>query len=92
MTIWAAQAGFQEHELGSISVGKYADFVLLDRDIVRIPAEQILATRVIGTYVGGQSVYRAPQRSFKPSRISRLFGRSKNAARAPSSRNDVTRS
>ena len=60
MTIWAAQAGFQENDLGSISVGKYADFVLLDRDIVRIPAEQILAARVIGTYVGGKSVYQAP--------------------------------
>jgi len=60
MTIWAARAGFQEKLLGSIAVGKYADWVVLDRDIVSIPAEQILATHVVQTVVGGKTVYRAP--------------------------------
>jgi hypothetical protein len=61
MTIWAAFAGFQEKELGSISAGKYADFVVLDRDIMKIPATEILSARVLSTYVGGHSVYELKQ-------------------------------
>ena len=57
MTIWPAYAAFQEKELGSISPGKYADFVVMDRDIMRVPDAEILQTRVISTYVGGKSVY-----------------------------------
>jgi predicted amidohydrolase YtcJ len=57
MTIWAAYAGFQEKELGSLSPGKYADFVVLDRDIMSVPAAEILGTKVIATYIGGKSVY-----------------------------------
>ena len=60
MTIWPAFAAFQEKEMGSLSVGKYADFVILDRDIMRVPAEQILGTRVLATYIGGKAVYMAP--------------------------------
>lgn len=57
MTIWPAYAGFQEKELGSITPGKYADFVLLDQDIMRVPAELVLNTKVVATYVGGVEVY-----------------------------------
>lgn len=57
MTIWPAFAGFQESVLGSLTPGKYADFVVLDQDIMRVPAEAILRTRVVGTYVGGKGVY-----------------------------------
>ncbi|HEY3258513.1 MAG TPA: amidohydrolase [Gemmatimonadaceae bacterium] len=57
MTIWPAYAAFQERELGSISPGKYADFVVLDRDIMRVPDAEILQTRVMSTYIGGKSVY-----------------------------------
>ena len=59
MTIWAAYAGFQESMLGSLTPGKYADFVVLDRDIMRIPDTEILATRVVSTWVGGKRVYEA---------------------------------
>jgi predicted amidohydrolase YtcJ len=59
MTLWPAYAAFQEKELGSLSPGKFADFVILDQDIMRIPAELVLKTNVIGTYVGGREVYRA---------------------------------
>ena len=59
MTLWPAQAAFQEKELGSLTVGKYADFVMLDQDIMRVPAELVLRTRVIATYVGGKEVFRA---------------------------------
>ena len=57
MTIWPAYAAFQEKELGSLSPGKYADFVLLDRDIMRVAVEDILGTRVLATYVAGKAVY-----------------------------------
>jgi predicted amidohydrolase YtcJ len=57
MTLWAAYAAFQEKELGSLSRGKYADFVVLDRDIMKVPATDILKTRVMSTWLGGKKVY-----------------------------------
>ena len=57
MTIWPAYAAFQEQELGSLTPGKYADFVILDRDIMTVAPEEILGTRVIATYLGGRAVY-----------------------------------
>jgi predicted amidohydrolase YtcJ len=57
MTIWPAYSAFQEKEMGSISPGKYADFVILDRDIMQVPADQILGTRVVSTWLGGKTVY-----------------------------------
>ncbi len=57
MTIWPAYAAFQEKELGSLSPGKYADFVVLDQDIMRVPAELVMKTRVLSTWVGGKVVY-----------------------------------
>ncbi|MDQ6768575.1 MAG: amidohydrolase [Gemmatimonadota bacterium] len=59
MTIWPAYAGFQEAMLGSLTPGKYADFVVLDRDIMRIPDTEILGTRVTSTWIGGKRVYEA---------------------------------
>jgi hypothetical protein len=57
MTIWPAFAAFQEHVMGSLTPGKYADFVLLDRDIMTIPSSDILGTHVTATYVSGRAVY-----------------------------------
>ena len=62
MTLWPAYAAFQEHDLGTLSAGKYADFVVLDRDIMTIPASDILRTRVLATYIGGTAVYQATDR------------------------------
>ena len=59
MTIWPAYAGFQEKILGSLTPGKYADFVVLDRDIMRVPDTEILGARVISTWIGGRAVYQA---------------------------------
>ena len=59
MTIWPAFAGFQEAVLGSLTPGKYADFVVLDRDIMRVPDTEILGTRVVSTWIGGKRVYAA---------------------------------
>jgi predicted amidohydrolase YtcJ len=59
MTIWPAYAGFQESMLGSLTPGKYADFVVLDRDIMRVPDTEILGARVLSTWIGGKPVYEA---------------------------------
>jgi len=57
MSLWAAYAAFQEKELGSLSAGKWADFVVLDQDIMRVPDAVLLDTRVLSTWVGGRAVY-----------------------------------
>lgn len=57
VTLWPAYAAFQEEELGSLSPGKWADFVVLDQDIMRIPASLVLKTRVLSTWVAGKPVY-----------------------------------
>jgi predicted amidohydrolase YtcJ len=60
MTLWAARACFLERDAGSITVGKYADFAVLDRDWMRVAPERIMATRVLATYSAGTPVYEAP--------------------------------
>jgi predicted amidohydrolase YtcJ len=57
MTLWPAMAAFQEKDLGSITVGKRADFTVLDKDIMTIAPEQVLSTNVVATWVGGKKVY-----------------------------------
>ncbi len=57
MTIWPAYAAFQEKTMGSLAAGKYADFVILSQDIMRVPETDIMKTTVVGTYIGGKAVY-----------------------------------
>ena len=57
MTIWPAYAAFQDQAMGSITPGKYADFTVLDRDIMTVPASDILGTSVLATYIAGKAVY-----------------------------------
>jgi predicted amidohydrolase YtcJ len=59
-TIDAAWAGFGERERGSITVGKSADLVVLSRDILAAPPEEILKTRVLMTLLDGKPVWRDP--------------------------------
>jgi predicted amidohydrolase YtcJ len=63
MTIWAAFAGFQEQVTGSLTPGKYADFVVLDRDIMTVPESEILGTHVTATYIAGRSVFERDRQS-----------------------------
>ena len=58
MTLWPAYAGFMEDVSGSLSPGKYADFVILSQDIMTVAPEHILDTHVMMTVLGGKIVYR----------------------------------
>lgn len=57
MTIWAAIANFEEGEKGSLEIGKFADFVVLENDIMTCKEEDILQTRVLQTWINGKLVY-----------------------------------
>ncbi len=57
MTIWAAYGNFEEEEKGSIEPGKFADFVILDKNIMEIDIDEVPETKVLGTYVNGEKVY-----------------------------------
>ncbi len=56
-TIDAAYAAHQEDILGTLEPGKWADFILIDRDIMEVPAQQIWQTKVLETWVAGDQVY-----------------------------------
>lgn len=57
MTIWAARAGFEENSKGSLEAGKFADFVILDTDLMQAAPEKLLAAKVKMTYLDGKQVY-----------------------------------
>lgn len=56
-TIWAAYSVFQEDILGSIEVGKLADFTIIDKDLLSIPPEDLLNIKVFYTIVDGKIKY-----------------------------------
>ena len=60
MTLDAAYGAFQEEQLGSLEVGKLADVVVLSKDILTVPDDEILSTEVEMTIMGGEVVYTKP--------------------------------
>lgn len=57
----AAMACRQEHRTGTIEAGRYADLVVVDRNLFEVPVQEIHAARVLLTLVEGVPVYRAPE-------------------------------
>lgn len=58
MTIWAAKSNFEEAEKGSLEVGKYADFVIVDRNLMEAKDTELLHAKVLKTYINGEMVYK----------------------------------
>lgn len=57
ITIWPAKGSFDENRKGSIEVGKVADFVILEKDLMTAPENELFKIKVISTYVNGEKVY-----------------------------------
>ena len=58
ITIWAAIANFEEDKKGSIEIGKSADFVVLNNNLLTVDENTILSTKVLSTFVDGKQVYK----------------------------------
>lgn len=62
MTSWAARSNFEEGEKGSLEKGKFADFVVLDTDLINADAQSVRHARVLATFVGGNKLFESTQR------------------------------
>ena len=60
-TINNAHLLFLEDRIGSLEAGKQADFVVIDRDLLTCPEDQIKSTRVLATYLDGKRVFQRPE-------------------------------
>jgi len=58
-TLWNAYAAFEEKEKGSLTPGKYADIVVLSKDLLKCSDAEILQAKVLKTIVGGKILYSA---------------------------------
>ena len=61
LTLDAAYAAHQEDRLGSLEAGKWADFIIVDRDYFECPAAEIDDIQVLQTWVGGRQVFDAAE-------------------------------
>ena len=57
ITIWPAKGSFDENRKGSIEPGKAADFIILNKDLMTAPAEDLFKIRVLQTYLNGERVF-----------------------------------
>lgn len=56
-TVWPAFASFEESSKGSLEVGKYADMIVISKDIFNINSKELLDTKVLKTIINGKVVY-----------------------------------
>lgn len=57
MTIWAAKSNFEETEKGSLEAGKLADFIIINKDLMKAPEKELLQVQVLSTYIQGEKVF-----------------------------------
>jgi hypothetical protein len=57
MTLWAAHANREDQVKGSITVGKFADFIVLSDDLLTVEVEKLKKIKVKKTYISGQRVF-----------------------------------
>ncbi|HUQ96320.1 MAG TPA: amidohydrolase family protein, partial [Chitinophagaceae bacterium] len=62
ITCWAARANFEEGEKGSLEKGKWADFIVLDTDLMKAAPEAVLKASVTATFVGGKKQFEGTKR------------------------------
>ena len=66
MTIWAAYANFEDTVKGSIEMGKFADFTVLEKDIMKIPQDSIPGVKTLATFIDGVKVYELKRDTKRP--------------------------
>jgi predicted amidohydrolase YtcJ len=59
-TIWGAEQVLREDQIGSLEVGKLADFVVIDKDFFSIPGDQIRTIKTMLTVLGGKTIFKSP--------------------------------
>lgn len=57
MTLWAAKGSFWENETGTLEIGKFADFIVLEKNPYKASVAELNSMKVISTYIGGMEVY-----------------------------------
>jgi len=57
MTLWAAKSNFEEGEKGSLESGKWADFVVLDTDLLKAEGQAVRHAQVLATFIGGRKLF-----------------------------------
>jgi len=57
MTIWAAKSSFEENEKGSLENGMWADFVVLDTDLMTASPQEVLNAKILSTWIAGEKVF-----------------------------------
>jgi predicted amidohydrolase YtcJ len=60
-TRWGAEYALREDQVGTIEAGKWADMIVIDRDFLSVPVEEIARIQVLMTMVGGKIVYQRPE-------------------------------
>ena len=57
MTLWAARSNFEDRRKGSLEVGKLADFIEIDTDIITALPQQLQKAKIVKTYINGDLVW-----------------------------------